>query len=149
MALPSSLRLKRRQDFDRIYRQGQRISGQYFLVRSLQASSSPASGTAQTLAAPRAAQRERGIFDLGTAASKVGVVVSLKVSKRAVVRNRIRRQVQAAIAGLIPRFAGDWLLLISARPAAVECDYWQFLQELEKLLTRAKVIHGHSGRGLL
>jgi ribonuclease P protein component len=34
--------------------------------------------------------------------------------------------------------------VIVVRPSAVECDYWQFLQELEQLLIDAEVVHGYS-----
>ncbi|MGF1537835.1 MAG: ribonuclease P protein component [Elainellaceae cyanobacterium] len=134
MALPSTYRLKRRQEFDCLYRHGKRVTARYFVLRALPPSPSLKSG-----------QRKS---DSDVAPSRFGVAVSLKVSKRAVVRNRIRRQVHAAIRQLLPQIPDGWLILVSARTAASECDYWQFLRELEQLLTRAEVIHGHSGRGV-
>ncbi|MGF1512116.1 MAG: ribonuclease P protein component [Elainellaceae cyanobacterium] len=141
MALPSVHRLKRRQEFDRIYRRGKRLSAHHFVLRTLRQTPDLLRQVPDSGSHLGAASR--------LAPSKVGVAVSLKVSKRAVVRNRIRRQVQAAVKQLLPRMSGGWLIVISARSAAAECDYWQFLGELEQLLTRAEVIHGHSGRGVL
>ncbi|MEO0406646.1 MAG: ribonuclease P protein component [Cyanobacteria bacterium P01_A01_bin.135] len=135
MSLASRYRLKRRQDFGQLYRRGKRISAKYFTVRVLAVDHLQGSPN-------KDCPKEDW-------PSKVGVAVSLKVSKRAVVRNRIRRQVKAAMRQLTPRLTDGWLILITARAPAVECDYWQFLRELEELLTRAKVIHGHSGRGVL
>lgn len=160
MALPSAYRLKRRRDFSRVYRQGTRISGTYFVVRAShqakggnisrlggsglggrsESSRPEATDSAETHSAPHGGTEQP---------SKIGVAVSLKVSKRAVVRNRIRRQVQAAMQQIMPQLPRGWLILISARSTATECDYWQFLRELEELLTRAEVIHGHSGRSVL
>lgn len=141
MALPSIRRLKRRQDFDCIYRHGTRVTARHFVLRALPDASRAKGGEGKA---------ESLKLDPCVAAqpSRFGVSVSLKVSKRAVVRNRIRRQVQAAIQQLLPQIPDGWLILVSARAAAVECDYWQFLRELEQLLTRAEVIHGHSGRGV-
>ncbi|MEB3211981.1 MAG: ribonuclease P protein component [Leptolyngbyaceae bacterium] len=79
-----------------------------------------------------------------TEPTKVGISVSQKVSKRAVIRNRIKRQLKAAIRSLIPCFNNGWLLVIVVRPSAVQCDYGQFLQELEKTLKLTEVWNGHS-----
>lgn len=172
MALPSRYRLKRRQDFNQLYRRGQRFSAHYFVIRVLRTSGPPAKGDSSRVEKPssgtgppelKSCQIEKDpvkvdLDHLGPAqdggsdslvnSNKIGVAVSLKVSKRAVVRNRIRRQVQAAMLQLMPQMMGGWMILVTARSPAAECDYWQFLRELEELLTRAKVIYGHSGRGI-
>ena len=77
------------------------------------------------------------------APSQIGISISLKVSKRAVVRNRIKRQIRAALRHLLPRLTPGWKLVIIVRPQAVECDYLQFLQELEQLLLDAEVLNGY------
>ena len=77
------------------------------------------------------------------APSQIGISISLKVSKRAVVRNRIKRQIRAALRQLLPGIAYGWKLVIIVRPQAVECDYFQFLQELEQLLLDAEVLDGN------
>lgn len=150
MALPSAYRLKHRRDFSHVYRRGTRVAAKYFVIRALRRPSRENPSQLSSGALPMGTSREPlSSLNLTQQSSKIGVAVSLKVSKRAVVRNRIRRQVQAAMQQLMPRLPSGWLILVSARPAAVECDYWQFLRELEELLTRAEVIHGHSGRGVL
>lgn len=77
------------------------------------------------------------------APAQIGISISLKVSKRAVVRNRIKRQIRAALRQLLPRLTAGWKLVIIVRPQAVECDYFQFLQELEQLLLDAEVLNGN------
>lgn len=79
----------------------------------------------------------------------MGISISKKVSKRAVVRNRIKRQLKAAMRELLPSLANAWMLVIEVRPKAVECGYQEFLQELKQLLEDAEVFDGHSGRRLL
>jgi ribonuclease P protein component len=73
----------------------------------------------------------------------VGIAVSQKVDKRAVVRNRIKRQLRAAVQQLLPRIQPGWQIVIGVRPRATECEYQQFLQELEQLLADAEVLHGN------
>jgi ribonuclease P protein component len=78
------------------------------------------------------------------APSRIGISVSQKVSKRAVIRNRIKRQIKAAFRQLLPRISPGWWLVVVVNPNAVQCEYEQFLRELEQLLTNAEVIDGHS-----
>lgn len=72
-----------------------------------------------------------------------GVSISRKVHKRAVVRNRIKRQIHAALRTLIPKADGAWWVVINVRPTATSCEYYDFLQELEKLLMELEVLHGN------
>lgn len=127
MALPAPHRLHQRQDFDALYRQGRRFSASYFLVRVLR---DPLPRSDRPVSSPPKPPR-------------IAVVVSQKVSKRAVVRNRIRRQVQGAIHHLLPQLPPGLRLLITARPPAVACNYYEFLQELKQLLSNAEVFHGY------
>jgi ribonuclease P protein component len=75
--------------------------------------------------------------------ARVGFSISQKISKRAVVRNRIKRQLRAAVRHLLPRVETGWDLVIVVRPDALQCDYFIFLQQLEQLLAQAKILHGN------
>jgi ribonuclease P protein component len=75
--------------------------------------------------------------------TRIGLSISLKVDKRAVVRNRIRRRLQAIVRQLLPYMSSNRDLLITVHPQAAQCDYLQFLQELEQLLVDAEVLHGY------
>jgi ribonuclease P protein component len=74
--------------------------------------------------------------------TRIGVSISVKVDKRSVVRNRIRRQIQAAFRQLLPRIAKNLDVLVVVHPPAIQCSYLQFLQELEQVLAHAEVLHG-------
>jgi ribonuclease P protein component len=75
--------------------------------------------------------------------SRIGFSISLKVSKRAVVRNRIKRQLRAAFRHLLPRLKDGWDLIIVVRSEALQCDYLKFLQQLEQLLAQAEILNGN------
>lgn len=122
MALPKANRLKQRRDFTAIYQRGLRRNSANLALRALR---------------PR--QKEEL---LPKPPSQIGISISKKVSKHAVVRNRIKRQIRVALRQLLPRIPHGWKVVIVVRESAIECDYFQFLQELEQLLVDAEVING-------
>ena len=130
MALPRVNRLKRRQDFSLVYQQGNRYKSRHLTLRVLRQLSTKSSPLL------------RSPDPLSPWPIRVGIVVSLKVNKRAVVRNLIRRRLQAAFYHLLPYLKTGWDVVVIVHPLAWQCDYSQFLQELEQLLTEAEVLHG-------
>jgi len=148
VALPKAHRLKNRQDFSALFRKGRRCSTPHLTLRALRQSAKLTEGKQSTSRLPTsdstAAQRNDGAIAQSKLPSQIGISISQKVSKRAVVRNRIKRQLKAAFRQLLPKVAPGWLLVIVVKPLATQCDYHQFLQELEQLLVEAEVLNGHS-----
>lgn len=72
--LPKENRLNNERDFKRVYQKGQKFSGSFFYGKSL----------ANRAGNPR-----------------FGIVISAKISKSAVVRNKIKRQIRAGIKAII------------------------------------------------
>lgn len=128
--LPKHHRLRRSREFSQVYRQGRKAVSAHLLVRVW--SLTPA---ARAPAAPS---------DFPHIGPRIGIVVSLKVHKRAVVRNRLKRRVRAALRTLLPRLRSSQWIVISLKPEAAECEYGEFLRELEQLFTKLEVFHGHS-----
>ena len=122
MSLPKPHRLRRRQDFQKVYQQGKRHQQLHLTLRSLR----------QPLAATE-----------NLPATRFGISVSQKVSKKAVVRNLLKRQVKAALRQLLPQIANGWSVVIGVRPSAQGCEYVEILRELEQLLAAAEVLDGH------
>ncbi|MFB2767844.1 ribonuclease P protein component [Pelatocladus sp. BLCC-F211] len=139
MALPKANRLKSRKDFQAVFREGTRRHGSYFTLRALRPSSmkKPSPDTAQT----NVKLTNSVLFPV-----KIGISISTKVSKRAVIRNRLKRQISAALHKLLPQLSPGWRLVVVVKPTAAEskCVTQQFLQELEQLLAQAEVLNGHS-----
>ncbi len=140
MALPKVNRLKSRKDFQAVFREGTRRHGSFITLTALRPSSFPASS--QETAAKTAQQTD----DSHLTPIKIGISVSTKVSKRAVIRNRLKRQIAAALHQLLPKLAPGWRLVVVVKPAVAElqCVSQQFLQELEQLLAKVEVLNGHS-----
>lgn len=123
MSLPKTHRLRRRQDFQKVYQHGKRYQQAHLTLRSL-----------------------RHLSDSSTEnlpATRFGISVSQKVSKKAVVRNLLKRQVKAALRQLLPQIASGWSIVIGVRPSAQGCEYVEILRELKQLLTTAEVLDGH------
>ncbi|MBE9160187.1 ribonuclease P protein component [Nodosilinea sp. LEGE 06152] len=121
--LPKHNRLRRSRQFSQVYRQGKKAVSAHLIMR---------------------------VWSLPAAASEtgggpcIGIVISQKVHKRAVVRNRLKRQVRAALRTLLPQLSPSLWIVINLKPEATQCEYGEFLRELEQLFTKLEVIHGHS-----
>jgi ribonuclease P protein component len=134
VALPQAHRLKHWRDFQAIYQKGIRRSGRYLAIRALPQRTSNVDAPTQSSSLPP---------DEDKPPTRIGISISQKVSKKAVVRNRIKRQIRAALRQLLARLSPGWQLVIVVRPGAGECEYAQFLRELEQLLAEAEVLNGH------
>lgn len=140
MPLPKAYRLKSRRDFQAVFREGIRCHSSHFTLRALK----PLGAKQPSMDAAHAKTQPPSCENLAT--TKIGISISTKVSKRAVVRNRIKRQIATALYQLIPKLLPGWRLVVIVKPKAAEseCVSQQFLQELEQLLAKAEVINGYS-----
>ncbi|ACK69352.1 ribonuclease P protein component [Gloeothece citriformis PCC 7424] len=129
MGLPQEHRLKRRKDFQKVYKQGGRYTSPHLIIRTLFESCSENS--------------------LNSQPTCFGISVSQKVSKKAVIRNRIKRLIRQAIRELLPQISNGWKVVIVIRPGSVECKYDRFLRELKQLLIKAEIINGHQREYIL
>ena len=134
MALPREHRLKGHRVFDRLYQQGKRFHSETLVLRVLAAN--------HQLLPPE--QRRRC-----PSSWRGSVVVSAKVSKRAVQRNRLRRLLSAHLLRSLSPPAPDphppsrppqWLL-ISLKPGSSDRDPDQLLGECSQLLRKAGLSH--------
>jgi ribonuclease P protein component len=134
VGLPQPHRLKHRRDFQTVYQKGIRRSGRYLTLRALRQCNRAVD--TRTLKPSKASEE-------GKPPTRIGISISQKVSKKAVVRNRIKRQIRAIFRQLLPQLSPGWKLIVVVQPGAQECEYAQFLGELEQLLVKAEVINGH------
>ncbi len=119
--LPSQNRLRRREDFAKIYANGDRFRGKYLLLRIL------------------ATQDEPDI--------KIGIVVSKKVSKLAVSRNRFKRQLRAIFRQLLSQLKAQLksgLQIVVTVTTQSQPNYQQICDDLKILLIKSKVLQNGS-----
>jgi ribonuclease P protein component len=72
--------------------------------------------------------------------TQIAVVVSRKVSRKAVERNRVKRRIRAAIALLLPQMLPHHWVAVYARSAMLTCSWEQLLKELSGLLRKAGLL---------
>lgn len=133
MALPKIHRLRRRQDFSAIYQAGLRRSTAHLTLRALRQAHPMPSGSDFL---------DASALQSGLHPTQLGISVSQKVSKRAVVRNQIKRRIRSAFHQFLPHLSLGWQIVVVVKPNATECDYKQILQELKQLLIKAEVMDG-------
>ena len=124
MGLPKVNRLKERRDFQLICQSGIRRYSPLMTLRAIKVQKAP-------------------LEQKSLSPTRLGISVSLKVSKKAVNRNRIKRLIRVAFRELLPQIAPGWKILLIVRQEAVGCKYERFLRELKQLLLEAGIIHGH------
>lgn len=131
MGLPQTHRLKRRQDFQKAYQQGGRYSSHHLIIRTLFEAN------------------EENPTQLNL--TRFGISISQKVSKKAVIRNRIKRLIRQAVRELLPQVSAGWkvVIIVRAGSGSHECKGEHFLRELKQLLIKAEIIHGHQRRNIL
>ena len=122
MALPQKHRLRGLRVFDRLYRHGQRFHGQWLTLRVLE----------QDLAL--LPPRDRAY---PTSPWRCAVIVSGKVSKRAVRRNHLRRLVQGLLTSTPPEPKRPCWLVFSLKPGSIDAEESHLLGECLLLLQKA------------
>jgi ribonuclease P protein component len=131
VALPQQHRLKGRRVFDRLYRQGRRYQGAALLLRVL-----PADPSLLPPGTPSTASSWR-----------CGIVVSSKVSKLAVRRNRLRRVFHDHLRRHPPAPEQPLWLLITLKPGCLERSEAELLGECGQLLRQAGLLLDPGGQG--
>jgi ribonuclease P protein component len=122
VTLPRQHRLKGHRVFERIYRQARRLHGRAVVLRVLEAN--------HALLPPPQRRHPPSPW-------RCGVVISAKVSKRAVQRNRLRRRLQAHLICHPPVPRTPLWLLFSLKPGSLELDPRDLLGECSDLMRKA------------
>jgi ribonuclease P protein component len=121
MVLPASMRLRGHRCFSRLHRSRCRHHGKWMVLRQIDSD--------------RSLLRSE-LRNQSNTTCRCALVISNKVSKRAVRRNRLRRLLHSHLRKRLEQrsdLAGKWLLL-SLRPDAAEVEPAQLLEECDSLL---------------
>ena len=126
MVLPREHRLRGRFLFDRLYQKSRRFHGDWMVLRTMAAE--PA------LVVPDLQRQPASPY-------RCAVVVSNKVSKRSVRRNRLRRLLHAHLLRQAPKGTHPLWLLLSLKPEAAATAEPRLLEECTHLLRKAGLLH--------
>lgn len=107
--LPKKFRLTKKKDFEKIFRKGECLTEKIFVLKAA---------------------------ENGLDYSRFGFIVSLKVSKKATVRNRIRRQIQESIRMNIGGIKNGFDIIILAKPIIKNKPYKEISSIIKSALKK-------------
>lgn len=111
-------RLRSSLDFARVRRRGKRQQGRWLMLAYLRRADAP---------------------DATSLPSRFGLSVSKRVGS-AVQRNRVKRRLREAIRRRLWKTLPGWDMIVTARPEAVNAEYTDLADEMQELLTRARLL---------
>ncbi len=126
MVLPQSMRLKGHRCFNYLHKSGTKYFGPSMVLRVVKAKPS---------------LLKQGCKDLQYS-TKLAVAISNKVSKKAVIRNRLRRLLHNHLRENLDnqQFESHKWALLSLKPSSIQKEPLPLLQECDKLLHKAGLL---------
>ena len=109
--LAKKSRLKKNNDFDLVFKKGKSAYGKLLGVK---------------------------IINNQKASNRFGIILGLKVSKKAVIRNLFKRRIRAIIRGEQGRFKNGYDVVVIVLPAISGAAYQDILSELKIIFERLK-----------
>lgn len=106
-------RLRKKKDFQRAYRQGRSFSAPGLWMKIL--------------------PNHLGI-------TRVGIVVSRKISRKAVQRNLIKRRLRNIVRLYLPSLLAGYDIVLTARPGILEQSYLSLRKTIENLFQRSQLL---------
>ncbi len=114
MALPKKYHLTRQKEFKKVYDSGKTVRNSFLFIKFLK--------------------------DSSLKNSKFGIVVSTKISKKATVRNRVRRQISEVIRTNLDRIINDVNVVIVTNSKIVDKEFTEIEKVVVKLLKKSKIL---------
>lgn len=111
--LAKQYRLKKNKEFDLVFQKGKYIGGSLFFLLF----------------------KENKLSD-----NRFGFVIGKKISKKATVRNKIRRRISEIIRTIMDNIKPGFDIVVGAKTEVIGKDYREIKENLEELFRKAKLI---------
>lgn len=72
--------------------------------------------------------------------TRFAIIISKKISNKAVTRNLLRRQTLGAIQELLPQIKSGFDVIILTKKSLIDASYSQIKSDLEKILKNAQIL---------
>ncbi|MDI6603003.1 MAG: ribonuclease P protein component [Patescibacteria group bacterium] len=116
--LPKVNRLKKKKDIERVFKNGKGFKEDFLILKTI----------------------KNDLKD-----SRFAFIVSQKVSKKATVRNKIRRRLRELVRRHPPTTRSGMDIVLVAVPGLEEKDFWEVEETINKLFAKAKIYnHGNN-----
>lgn len=118
-------RLTRMKDFEILFKEGRFVGANYVTAKIWR------------FEPTKYPKRDYKVTDL-----KIGFIVSKKISKRAVDRNRLKRQMREVVRLLLKdkKIQPGYMIAFSAKTGTVGIEYKEFEQDIISILKRARLL---------
>lgn len=114
--LPKANRLKREKDIERVFKEGESFKEDFLILKTVKSNLKN---------------------------SRFAFIVSQKVSKKAALRNKIRRRLSELARLKIKNIKKGMDLVLLATPGLEEKDFWEIEETINKIFAKAKIYsHG-------
>ena len=110
---PKLNRLKNKKDFKKVLRRGKGLREDFLILKFVK------NNLPQT---------------------RIGFIVGIKVSKRATLRNKVRRRLRELVKKEIDNLKNELDIVLIAQPGLENKDFWEIEEILNKLFKKAKII---------
>jgi len=111
--LPRENRLKKEEDFKKVFKKGRGFTNDLFVLKVI-----------------------KNNLDI----SRFAFVISKKISKKATIRNRIKRRLDNVIRADLPKIKKGWDGIIIVLPGAEIKDFKEIEEDINQLLEKARLI---------
>ena len=128
MVLPRSMRIQGHKCFDYLHRSASRYQTSSMILKVVKARKN--------------LLKSNSVINNEDICCRCAVAISSKVSKKAVIRNRLRRQIHAHLRTRLEKNKlnyNKWALF-SLKPASLGLETFSLLEECDKLLTKAGLL---------
>jgi ribonuclease P protein component len=112
--LPSPNRLKKERDIEKVFKKGKTFKEKFLILR---------------------------MVDNGLSRVRFGFIVSQKVSKKATVRNKIRRRISEIVRLKLPRLKKGFDVIVIAAPDSKTEEFRQIESSINKIFLKANLLN--------
>jgi ribonuclease P protein component len=106
-------RLKKKKDFERVFKEGKGLKEDFLILK---------------------------MSENNLSQSRFGFIVGRKISKKAILRNKLKRRLRELVRGKIEKIKKGFDIIFIAQPGLENRDFWELEEILNKIFARAKLI---------
>jgi len=110
--LPKINRLKKKKNFERVFKKGKSLKEDFLLLKFIKNNSIN---------------------------SRFGIIISRKVSKKVVIRNKIKRRIRAIIFSKLPQIKENIDAVLIVLPGIKDQGFWKIKEIIDKIFTKTKL----------
>lgn len=111
--LPKANRLSKKKDFEMVFKKGKGFKEDFLILRFVSSK---------------------------TKRARFGIIVSQKISKKATIRNKIKRMIRTIIKPKMSKIKKEADIVFLALPGLENKDFWEIEETINKLFKKAKLI---------